>query len=79
MRTRSSSWCSLLNRAGEIASLSRTGRSWCGATERGGQVYAVARDVIAEIDREWTELLGRPKIDRLRALLAELNDNLRRE
>jgi DNA-binding MarR family transcriptional regulator len=46
------------------------------ATARGRAVYAVARDVIAEIECEWTALLGARKMRRLRELLQELNDKL---
>jgi DNA-binding MarR family transcriptional regulator len=43
------------------------------ATARGREVYAIARDVVAELEREWTALLGADKMRRLRALLTELN------
>jgi len=43
------------------------------ATARGSEVYAIARDVLAEIEREWTARLG---ARRLRDLLQELNDGL---
>ena len=46
------------------------------ATPRGRALYAVARDVIAELEREWTERLGVQKMSRLRALLEELNQTL---
>lgn len=46
------------------------------ATERGRDVYAVAREVVAEIEHEWTERLGPTKMRQLRTLLEELNDNL---
>lgn len=46
------------------------------ATARGREVYAVAREVIAEIEREWTALLGAAKMRQLRELLEELNDGL---
>jgi DNA-binding MarR family transcriptional regulator len=45
-------------------------------TARGQAVYAVARDVIAEIECEWTALLGARKMRQLRELLQELNDKL---
>jgi DNA-binding MarR family transcriptional regulator len=43
------------------------------ATPRGQEVYAVARQVVAEIERDWTRRLGRDKVRQLRALLEELN------
>jgi DNA-binding MarR family transcriptional regulator len=46
------------------------------ATARGREVYATARDVIADIEREWTAQLGAAKMRRLRELLAELNDRI---
>ena len=46
------------------------------ATARGREVYAIAREVIAEIESEWTALLGANKMRRLRDLLQELNDGL---
>jgi DNA-binding MarR family transcriptional regulator len=49
------------------------------ATDRGGEVYAIARDAITELDREWTELLGKRKMGQLANLLAELNEGLHDE
>src|SRR5215211_6553193 len=46
------------------------------ATARGREVYAVARDVVTEIEREWTAGLGARKMRRLRELLEELNEIL---
>ena len=46
------------------------------ATGRGQKVYAIAREVIAELEREWTERLGATKMRRLRKLLEELNKEL---
>ena len=46
------------------------------ATARGRELYAVAREVVAEIEDEWTARLGERKMRRLRALLEELNDSL---
>ena len=46
------------------------------ATARGGEVYAIARRFVAETEQEWTRLLGKAKMRRLRALLEELNDGL---
>jgi DNA-binding MarR family transcriptional regulator len=43
------------------------------ATLRGKQVYAIAREFVAEVEREWTERLGEQKMRRLRELLRELN------
>jgi DNA-binding MarR family transcriptional regulator len=48
------------------------------ATTRGRAVYAIARDVIAEIEREWTAELGATKMHQLRELLHELNGFLTR-
>ena len=42
-------------------------------TPRGREVYAVAREFVAETEREWTRLLGESKMRTLRALLEELN------
>jgi len=46
------------------------------ATRKGSALYAVAREVIAEIEQEWTEQLGEQKMRRLRTLLEELNEKL---
>ena len=46
------------------------------ATARGRAVYAVARDVIAEIERERAAELGAAKMRQLRQLLQELNERL---
>jgi DNA-binding MarR family transcriptional regulator len=46
------------------------------ATARGREVYAIAREAVADIEREWTGKLGTAKMRRLRALLEELNDAL---
>jgi DNA-binding MarR family transcriptional regulator len=43
------------------------------ATPRGKQLYAIAREVVAEIEAEWTSRLGKAKMRRLRELLEELN------
>jgi len=43
------------------------------ATRRGKQLYAIAREVVAEIEAEWTRRLGKAKMGRLRELLEELN------
>jgi DNA-binding MarR family transcriptional regulator len=46
------------------------------ATPRGRQLYAIAREVVAEIEAEWTKRLGKTKMRQLRALLEELNAGL---
>ena len=46
------------------------------ATAHGREVYAIAREALADIEREWTAHLGATKMRRLRELLAELNDRL---
>jgi len=46
------------------------------ATPRGKQLYAIARDVVAEIEADWTKRLGKTKMRQLRALLEELNAGL---
>jgi DNA-binding MarR family transcriptional regulator len=46
------------------------------ATPRGKQLYAIARDVVAEIEAEWTRRLGKNKMRQLRELLEELNAGL---
>ena len=46
------------------------------ATARGAQVYAIARATVAELEQEWTEILGPRKLRLLRELLEELNAGL---
>lgn len=46
------------------------------ATWRGKQLYAIARDVVAEIEADWTRRLGKTKMRQLRELLEELNAGL---
>jgi len=46
------------------------------ATPRGKQLYAIAREVVAEIEADWTKRLGNTKMRQLRALLEELNAGL---
>jgi DNA-binding MarR family transcriptional regulator len=46
------------------------------ATPRGKQLYAIAREVVAEIEADWTKRLGKAKMRQLRALLEELNAGL---
>jgi len=43
------------------------------ATARGEQVYAIAREVLAEIEAEWTKRVGKARMRELRATLEELN------
>ena len=43
------------------------------ATDRGRDVFAVARELMAEVDARLTERLGEAKLRQLRALLAELD------
>ena len=46
------------------------------ATARGREVYAIAREVVAEVEAEWTAALGAARMRQLRALLEELNATL---
>jgi DNA-binding MarR family transcriptional regulator len=46
------------------------------ATAKGDEVYAIAREVVAELEAEWGKRMGRAKMRQLRALLEELNENL---
>jgi DNA-binding MarR family transcriptional regulator len=46
------------------------------ATRRGAEVYAIAREVVADIEAEWTRRLGPAKMRQLRRLLEELNTGL---
>jgi DNA-binding MarR family transcriptional regulator len=48
------------------------------ATDRGREVYAVASEVVDELERDWTARLGAAKMRQLRGLLEELNDVLAR-
>ena len=43
------------------------------ATARGGEVYALAREIVGEIEADWTARLGAAKMRQLRRLLEELN------
>ena len=43
------------------------------ATDRGRDVYTIARELMAEVDAHLIERLGEAKLQRLRALLAELD------
>jgi DNA-binding MarR family transcriptional regulator len=46
------------------------------ATVRGRELYAIAREVVSELDAEWTRRLGKAKMRQLRTLLEELNARL---
>lgn len=46
------------------------------ATARGSAVYAIARELMADIDARLEQRLGAAKKRRLRTLLEELNDAL---
>ena len=46
------------------------------ATPRGREVYAIAREVVAELEARWTTHLGAARMRQLRALLEELNAGL---
>ncbi len=46
------------------------------STERGQEVYAVAREVVAELDDLFTARIGKGRMRELRATLTELNDAL---
>lgn len=49
------------------------------ATPRGREIYAIVRETVAELEREWTAQLGAAKMTQLHALLEELNATLRDE
>jgi DNA-binding MarR family transcriptional regulator len=46
------------------------------ATPRGKRLYSIAREVVSEIEAEWTTRLGKAKMRQLRELLEELNASL---
>ena len=46
------------------------------ATARGAEVYAIAREVVAELEQRLTARLGRERFAQLRELLEEVNDEL---
>jgi DNA-binding MarR family transcriptional regulator len=46
------------------------------ATPRGKQLYVIAREVVAEIEADWTRRLGKAKMRQLRQLLEELGAGL---
>ena len=43
------------------------------ATPRGRQLYKIAREVVTEIEADWTRRIGKAKMRQLRRLLEELN------
>jgi DNA-binding MarR family transcriptional regulator len=43
------------------------------ATDRGREVFAIAREVVADVDAQLAERMGEAKLRRLRALLEELD------
>jgi DNA-binding MarR family transcriptional regulator len=43
------------------------------ATARGRDLYVIAREVVAELEAEWTRRLGKARMRQLRELLEELN------
>jgi DNA-binding MarR family transcriptional regulator len=43
------------------------------ATPRGKQLYAIAREVVAELEAEWTRRIGEAEMRQLRELLERLN------
>ena len=43
------------------------------ATARGEKLYAIAREFVAELEAEWTELLGKRRMRELRQILVDLN------
>ena len=53
--------------------LATAGRSWCAPPPAAAKVYAIARDVVAEIE---ARDLGKAKMRQLRELLTELNQVL---
>ena len=48
------------------------------STPRGAEVYAIAREFVEELEQAWTAELGETKMRRLRTLLEELNEIVRR-
>lgn len=46
------------------------------ATPRGKELYVIAREVVAEIEADWTRRLGKAKMRQLRRLLEELGEGL---
>ncbi len=43
------------------------------ATARGKELYAIAREVVSNVEAEWTHQLGERKMRELRSLLTVLN------
>ena len=46
------------------------------STDRGREVYAIAREVAAELESEWTARVGRARMRALREILTDLNQGL---
>lgn len=46
------------------------------STDKGEELYAIARELVTEIEAEWTERLGEDRMRLLRELLEELNAGL---
>ena len=46
------------------------------STTRGSEVYEVAREVVAEMEADWTRRVGAQRMNELRATLEELNAGL---
>ena len=46
------------------------------ATRRGKQVYAIAREVVAELEQQWTRRIGKARMRELRETLEQLNAGL---
>ena len=43
------------------------------STARGSEVYEVAREVVAEMEADWTRRIGAQRMNELRAILEDLN------
>jgi DNA-binding MarR family transcriptional regulator len=46
------------------------------STAKGEELYAIAREVVGEVEADWTRKLGRERMAELRSLLEELNEKL---
>jgi len=46
------------------------------STAKGEELYAIARELVAEIEAEWTERIGEERMALLREILEELNAGL---
>jgi len=46
------------------------------STDRGREVYAIAGEVAAELESEWTARVGRARMPALREILTDLNQGL---